>query len=606
MALSRSTSVLALMMATTALPAAAAAPVVDIGFTLDDARRLVVRYRAPESVTHLDFLLADERFDKAFRAPMMKPLDDCGTLVPGGVTLRHGPGCENGTRFAVQPRVLGLDAMYEAAQPTSDGGVLLHTGYYAAAASGAAIRWTFEPARGDYGIDDSRRHDAAWSVEPRLVFDGPSKTADQRDSDEWLSGQHAQHYVFLGHSPIQQADGLLWVRDPALPQAIVDTVGRAGPLAWRAFAKASGRVPEGPAAIVMMAASRAGTSGWGNGAFHGDRTDGNMLRLSFFDPSTTPRPADLEQWSKFVAHETAHQWNHGVFGSDQERPWLHEGDAEWAALNAMHEAGLFSDASFAAELETAVNMCLLARGEAPAATLPPGRNGKDDPYACGVAIQLLGWAQRHDRHPDAADSALLAWGALHRAHPQLDAAGFAQFFDEAGSHAMRDLLLDGKTPFSSTYRSELARLVAVQDSAGEPASPAARYRTAAQLMRVLVKSDCGRLGFSGDVDKGEVRLDPDLGCHALPEGARITTVAGAPVFAQPRAAWSGVKRSCADGRDVRVGLAGHDPVALACPAALPDPPPQVRLPADALQRLALTPGAPMRNASTAATPATTP
>jgi hypothetical protein len=268
----------------------------------------------------------------------------------------------------------------------------------------------------------------------------------------------------------------------------------------------------------------------------------------------------------------------------------------------MHDAGLFSDASFVAELENAVNLCMLTRGEAPAVALLPGRNGQDDPYACGVALQLLGWAQRHGRHPASPESALLAWGALHRAYPQLDTGEFAQFFDEPGAHAMRDLLLDGKTPFSSTYRSQLDALGAVRAFDGEPESPPVRYRMADALLRALVKSDCGRVGYWSDMDKGEVRLDAGLSCHTLPTGARITTIADAPVLAQPHAAWLAIRRACVDGKGVRIGLAGHDAVAMACPAALADPPPQVRLPADALQRLALTPRAPVRDASSSAAP----
>ena len=187
----------------------AAAPAVDIDITQDAQRRLVVRYRAPASVTHLDFLLAEDRLDSAVRTPLMKPADDCGVLVPAGLTLRHGMGCEQGATFVVQPRAMQLDAMYEPAQPSSDGGVLLYTGYYAAIAPGLATRWHFTPAAGDYGIDDSRRHDAAWDVAPGLVFDGAKAQGDPRNDEDWLARQHALHYVFLGHTPMTQSAGVL-------------------------------------------------------------------------------------------------------------------------------------------------------------------------------------------------------------------------------------------------------------------------------------------------------------------------------------------------------------------------------------------------------------
>jgi hypothetical protein len=573
---------------TRAVAGPAAAPAVDIAFALDASKRLTVRYRAPESVARLDFLLAADRVDRDVRGPMMKPADDCGALVPQGIALRHGPGCADGALFVVQPRVLAMDAMNEPAQPTSDGGVLFYTGYYVAMAPGLPVRLRFRPAAGDYGVDDGRKHEGDWQVEPGLAFEGGGTPADPRHSDDWLARQHAQHYIFLGHSPVHDADGLLWIRDPAVPQGIADTVGRAGPLAWDAYARASGVVPAGPAAIVMLAALTT-DGGAPRAGFHGDRTEGRMLRLSFFDPPAAPSPAQVEEWSKFVAHETAHLWNHGVFGSDQARPWIHEGDAEWVALNAMHDAGLFSDPAYAGVLEGDVNACLLVRGDAVAATLPPGRTRKDDPYACGVALQFLGWAMRHARPEAKGETVVAAWGALHRAHPQLDAAGFAQFFDAKGAHAMGDLLLGERTPFASTYRADLAAVAPVTASTSEPDALDARIGTAVVVIKALLRQDCGAAGFGISTGQGEVALDPDLKCRALPAGARFTTIAGQPVFEHPRAAWLAVRRACADGAPVKLGLVGGASVDVACPTELPELPPRLVMSADLLQRLELLP-----------------
>jgi len=558
-------------------PRAEAAAAVEIDITQDADHRLVVRYRAPSSVTHLDFLLRDARLDSAARVPMMRPANDCGALVPGGLTLRHGAGCEQGAAFVVTPRAMQLDAMYEPAQPSSDGGVLLYTGYYAAAAAGLPTRWRFTPAPGDYGIDDSVRHDAAWQVEPAQAWPGARPGADPRDDDDWLTAQHAQHYVFLGPTPMSQAGGVLWVRDPQVPQAIVDSVGRAGPLAWDAYARAAGRQPEGQTAIVMLAMAP------GMFGYHGDRTEGRMLRLSF---ARGDQHADSSAGT-FVAHETAHLWNHGVFRSDMARPWLHEGDADWVALNAMHEAGLLSDSAFVERMQSHIVGCLATRGERAAVTMPPGRAG-DDPYGCGFALQLLGYARVHAAHPEA--TPLATWGALHRAHPALDVAGFAQFFDNGQPPMFGALLLDAKVPFASTYRADLAAYVPLHEPAGEPAPGSPRRRAAIDLMSALGNADCGRLGFGldGDDDHGEFVLDTDLRCQSLPAGARVATLAGVPVVAQPLAAWRAVRQSCAAGGHVEAGLRGHAAVTLACPSPMPAPPPQFALPDDVLARLGLT------------------
>ena len=561
-------------------PAAASAPQVEISLAQDAAHRLLVRYRAPDDVSRLDFLLADERSEQVFRKPFMEAVGDCGALVPGGVALRHGPGCEGGALFRIQPRELGMDAMYEPAQPSSDGGVLLFTGYYAATAPHATIRWRFTPSPGDYGVDAGGRHDAAWEVTAGDAWQGATGQGDQRHSDEWLVGQHAQHAVYLGHSPITQVGKLLWVRDPALPPAIVDTVGRAGPRAWDAYARASGRQPAGGAAIVMLSAPSGGHYG-----YHGDHTAGDVLRLSFAQSDQAPTARALAQWSTFVAHEIAHLWNNGVFASDPDRPWLHEGDAEWIALVETHDAGLMSDRTLADELASRVNACLLVRRDNAAAILRKGRSRQDDPYGCGVALQLLGYARLHALRPDATPLGL--WGELHRAHPALDTAGFAQFFDAGGPPQVQALLLDDKTPFASTYRARLAAWLPLRDAEGEPAGESSRQQIAFELMGRINQADCGGTGFTLVPDKGEFVLDADLRCHALPAGAHATTIAGVPAVAQPRAAWRALQRACAADGHFQVGFNDRGPATLACPNPVPDLPPQIVLPDDVLARLGL-------------------
>ena len=560
----------------------AAAPAVDIDITQDAQRRLVVRYRAPDAVTHLDFVQHDARVDSEVRKPLMKPANDCGALVPGGIALRHGAGCERGAVFEVQPRTMMLYAMNEPAQPTSDGAVLFYTGYYAAVAPGLRLRWHFTPRTGDYGIDDSRRHDAAWQLATESAYDGPKPSGDQRDDQDWIRAQHASHYVFLGHTPISPSDGMLWIRDPALPPVITDTVGRAGPLAWDAYARATGRTPEGQVTVVMMSAVVEGSGG-----FQGDRTDGNVLRLSFVNVGKEPGAQELSAWSRFVAHETAHLWNHGVYASDMKHPWLHEGDADWVSLNAMHDAGLVSDAIFVDEIQSHVDNCLTRRGEHPAATLAPYWGDDDDPYGCGFALQLLGFARVHAARPDA--TPLAVWGALHRAHPMLDATGFAQFFDQDNPAMFAPLLLDDKTPFASTYRADLATVLPLHEVAGEPAAGAPRRQVAWNLMLAIGKADCGRTGFTLKThdDRGEFALDDDLACKSLPAGAHLTTVAGQPIAVRPRAAWQAIEQSCAARGSFEAGFDRHAPVTVACPKPMPALAPQMALPDDVLQRLGL-------------------
>jgi hypothetical protein len=525
-------------------------------------------------------MLHDTRIDTAFRAPMLKAADACGTLARGGIDLRHGPGCERGALFVVEPRVLALNAFSEPAQPSSDGGVLFYSGYYAAAAPGLDLRWRFVAARDGYVVDDGRRREGVVIVSPR------TPGADvERESGPWLLQMHALQYVYLGRTPTESAEGLLWVRDPALPPAVGNAVADAARAAWKAYAAGARVMPTESVAIVMLRATRTEN---GFTEYHGDRTEGGMLRLSFIDPPASPDAAQVARWGGFVAHEIAHLWNAGVFRSDHAEPWLHEGDADWASLLALHEAGLVTDAMLAGRLDEAINTCLATRGNRPAVKFPKSWEAqRDDPYACGLSLQLLGWTQMRLRDPASTASALDRWGELHRAAPMMDAAGFATFFDGGGAPHMRDLLLGDATPFASTYVRELERALPVEPILGELADPRLRERVSRRLGGLVVYSDCDAGGFSTLIEAGQIEIDPASHCASLPPGAHITRIAGEPAMARPQAAWQALRRACAQGTRVDIGFSDHAAMSLPCPKDVPEPPPAIRLPADALQRLNL-------------------
>ena len=110
-------------------------------------------------------------------------------------------------------------------------------------------------------------------------------------------------------------------------------------------------------------------------------------------------------------------------------------------------------------------------------------------------------------------------------------------------------------------------------------------------MTTLGHADCGELvafTLKTSGDKGEFALAPDLACRTLPADAHLTSFAGVPVIAQPRAAWRAVQQSCASGGRFEAGFDDHAPVTLACPTPMPGLPPQIALPDDVLVRLGLT------------------
>jgi len=278
--------------------------------------------------------------------------------------------------------------------------------------------------------------------------------------------------VALGARAQEGATGLGCARDPALPRAAGDAICNAGEVAWRAFERASGVAPSRTVSLIVVAGAP--------GAAHVERSDERTIRATLPAGEVAPAPAELERRGLAVARELARFWHEATGDDEAARAWLDQGDAEWAAMNALHEEHLLSDAAFLRGLGESIAACLQARGETPEAGAAVRR---DDAAAtaCGVALHLLGWAELRRRDPAAIDSALERWGQLHRPQTALDPAAFARFFDGARGSLMRELLIDDKTPFASTYRRDLAGLVLVQLLPGDPP----RVRLPADALRRL-------------------------------------------------------------------------------------------------------------------------
>lgn len=562
------------LLAVRACPLAAHEPQpVEISARLADGQ-LQLAYRAPAGVQRLHWLDNDARMVREVRHPMLKALDDCGRIEGEELVISDSPHCAHTARFSVQPRVLELNAFNEAAQPSSDGGVLLFTRYYAATAAGRGLRWRFEPPPGGYVVDAAQAWTSAREVEVGASdVERALRTLDAEAS--WRS-LHASHSVFIGRTPMERDGGLLWVRDPALPAGLTGALSETAREAMRGYAAASAREVKN-VAVVMLRSDRDGAG------FHGDRTDEHMIRLSFTRPADPPSERDLTAARAFVAHEFAHLWNHGVFDSDQDAPWLHEGDAEWASMMLLHANGELSDAALQERLESATSACLQQRGDRAAAGLDTRWSAhQDDPYGCGTALQLLAWAERHAR--DASSKPLAAWGAMHRDAPMLNAAAFAHEADGDGAPLMRTLLLDAKTSFAPTYLRDLGGFLPL-DTRGEP-GPMLRTQFAGRLMQRLQSPDCG--GHTGFwIKPDQVLIDDGLHCDHLPAGAQVVAVGGEPLLEHPQAAWRAAQAQCARHGLVALGLRGAEPVSLPCARDFPPPPLAVHFEPGALQRLGL-------------------
>ncbi len=389
----------------------------------------------------------------------------------------------------------------------------------------------------------------------------------------------AAQYVYLGGAKglVAMAGGNLLL-DPGLDASRAERIRKVLEYTLERLPKLYGVALPGPGAVVTAVSELPG--------FHGDTTSGRMMRLRLPANVETMPGTMLEH---FVAHEVVHWWNSGVFGTDQQRPWLHEGHAEWMARLLLREQGLLGDAELRADIESNLNNCAAARGSKVAAAMKPGRQG-DDVYACGMSLMLLGQAQRSEAWRQTAP--LVQMAPLHRIERGLDVQAFVEWADAGSTQAaMARLLQDSQQAFDSGL---LARLKALGMADGEDVKsseqlpPGLRMKTAGGLMSALMSSDCdGAVGF-WTLPKA-FRLDAALKCSSLRVGSEVAALAGVPVLTDPIAAYAAVKSACQQGQTIKVGYMSGAETAMACPKTLPALPVTqlIRLRPDALQRLGL-------------------
>lgn len=537
---------------------------------------LEVAYTPPPGQRELKFFDADSDAHQRWRGAMMKPQGSCTELTDTSIRLRASPECRTAV-VRIQARTLALDATYEPAQPLSDGsGVLAYSGHVAVLLKGQALRWRWSPPQGGIVIHQGR------------VFRAPvEQRASAEQVDQALAGAPfevtreigAAQYAYIGSAKgLELLAGGNLLLDPGLDRPRAERISRVLKYSLERLSKLYGIALPGPGAVVTAVSELPG--------FHGDTTSGRMMRLRLPTQVETMPGTTLE---RFVTHEVVHWWNSGVFGTDQQRPWLHEGHAEWMARLLMREQGLIGDEELRADIESNLNNCVIARGSKAAAAMKPGRQG-DDVYACGMSLMLLGQAQRNAF--DRKTVALAQMAPLHRMGRVLDVGAFVEWAD-AGSPqaAMAQLLQDPKQAFDSGL---LAQLKALGIADGEDVKRSEqmpqglRIKAAGSLMSALMSSDCnGAVGF-WTLPK-TFRLDTQFKCSSLRLGEEVLTLAGVEVLADPMAAYAAVASACQQAQGLKVGYTSGAETTLACPTVLPALPLSqlIRLRPDALRRLSL-------------------
>ncbi|MFG6469242.1 hypothetical protein [Roseateles sp. BYS87W] len=543
---------------------------------LTDDGSLLVSYTPPPGVREVPLFNQQEVMHTVW-TEMAAPLGHCAsvTLKPR-VTVMLAAGCRSAI-FRITPRLLNRYAVNEPAFPAGRAAVMTYLGFFSAVPPGHTVRWRWVANRGARtvvaGQVSSLPIDRVLPAK-QVAFAAQDDGKTQAGFD--ASGSH--EYVWLGSAEIEQLPGGVLIHDQAVDATVRSAVRDALRRNTARLARAYGVAPAGPWTAVTSSAP-------GLHGFRGDVTAGRMMSLRF-DPAV-PQGFDIAgQVQRFVAHEVTHWWDTGIYRTDADRPWIHEGHAEWMAGLLMREAGLYSPDRWQASLETALNNCLFARSDRASATLPTGFNRDDDTYACGQTLMLLAQATR----PRDAAPVDMAASLFQNTKAAVDVAAIARWADSGQSGRMHRLLLDPQQGFSSALQRDWRDVLDIQDLvAGTELPSAVRSRLGSGLMGALMTADCGRMGFWTQADHFRIESIPS--CHQLRGDMRVGRIAGISPFSDPVGAWQAASSACAAGLPVALDVGPAATVSVTCPTPFPDLPIHhvLRLRPQALERLGLAP-----------------
>ncbi|OWQ86882.1 hypothetical protein CDN99_19425 [Roseateles aquatilis] len=556
-------------------PASAGELLIEQGVAADGT--LLVRYTPPDGVRELPLFNRSSAMATVW-GEMVAPVDRCATVaLKPRPTITLAEGCAS-VAFRVTPRVLSRSATYEPAFPVGPTAVMGYTGYYAAAVPGHALRWRWTPGEGAHAVVAGRI--SSQSVDRVIGVDEVALALkDEGGTAAGWSALAANEYVFVGKADVTAMPGGVLIHDGALDAPRLGAVRSTLEGVTQRLARAYGVVPAGPWAVVAAASPAVPN-------FHGDVTAGRMMSLRFNDATPKDVEGALRQTRLFVSHELTHWWDTGIYRTDQDRPWIHEGHADWMAGLLMRESGQLDAERWRERLDIALNNCQIVRGDKPSATLPTGFGRGDDPYACGQVLMLLAQSAR----PRAGSPVDAAASLLRDSTAPIDAEAVARWADGGPAGAMHTLLLDPRQGFRGALLRDWSDLIdATPLKPGEPLPAYAQGRLVSALMRPLMAADCDdAISFWTQAD--HFRIDSQPACRVLRGNPNVRRVAGVSPFDDPVGAWQALRAACAAGRPIELTTDG-EPMSLACPAPVPDMPIHeiLRVRPQALARLGLGP-----------------
>lgn len=201
----------------------------------------------------------------------------------------------------------------------------------------------------------------------------------------WPRRALSQGYFYLGpRSQHQRQAAHELIAGPSVPLPLRALADSALAVALRDHARRFGLpLRDRPAMILTMDGPP------GSFSYRGDVTDGGVMSLRFGRDFTLGESASARQdvWL-FVAHEAAHLWNSHLAKADDDHRFLHEGGAEYAALQAGVSAGILTPEALRARLSDRLTECHRQVGARDSLQQRMARGGAV--YDCGTVLQWLG------------------------------------------------------------------------------------------------------------------------------------------------------------------------------------------------------------------------
>jgi hypothetical protein len=465
-------------------------------------------------------------------------LDDCSSMTDAGVSRRSAE-CSV-LRFAVPAVASVQDRQYPPAYPVGEQGIYLHTGSFApdthSDASCGPVTWRFGAPNGS------------------VVFDGQAY-AQEFTLPESAAPALSYSAVYLSQEPLANGSDAITVFAPELPGWLRGGLTEASSGIVQHYRQSFPQIsfPQ-PALFATHVRDDRGPR------FQADVAQGRMMRFAFYNVSDDLDFKRLQSARSTVAHEYAHVLQSGLQAPGfayAERTVMAEGGAEFLRWISEYRLGWKNGAQLAAELDDALNLCLMDIGDMPWKQVMK-RNAGRTPYQCGLAIHVLTLAAR--KSPEKADTVLVNYYAAVRRDPKADIAQGIECGTTLGcrAHILPDLL-GSKAGFASQIAGLLNSLGVVRKNDVQP-TPATKTFYASVSFAQLMAEDCSGVGFWTRESYFEV--DRITSCKSLQVGMKINRAEGIPLFDESQLAAQAIATACektgsttlqtVDGQSVRV------------------------------------------------------